>query len=92
MSIKPTDYVVNLNRLPSPSPEEWPVFWAKFQKHIEKDIDWRNPRIHFDRVGEAIRAYLKTIDAKMIISKKNSGIILKFKSEADFLIFKLKWS
>ena len=93
MAIKPTDYTVNISKLASPAPDKWPAFWTKFQAHIEKDIDWRQPKYQYDRVGDAMRTYLRTIDADMIYDKKQNGnIVLKFKSEADFLIFKIMWS
>lgn len=89
MAIKPTDYVVNMSKLPGRSPDRWPDFWMNFNRHIEKGLDWRI-RYAGDRVGDAVKAHFRNIDAEMKYNKKGE-IILKFKSEADFLIFKLMW-
>jgi len=89
MAIKPTDYVVNVSKLPNIPMDMWPAFWMNFQRHIEKNINW-SVRYNGDRVGDEINKYLRNIDAEMKHNKKNE-IIVKFKSEADFLIFKMRW-
>ena len=90
MAIKPNDYVVNIDKISTPDFQYWPTFWYNFRWHIESKIDW-NARPPADPVFSGCKEYLAKIDAEIKYTK-NDELILKFKDEADFLIFKLKWS
>lgn len=71
--------------------DQWyPNFWINFTNHIRSDIDYVAKS---GGMFDAINAYLKSAGiTRALDSDTNWHIILTFESEADFLVFKLKWS
>lgn len=105
MAIKPTDYIVWLNRAGYWKEEHvwWaeekelvyykPNYWQKFYDHAIRDLKpaslkWQySKREHKHAIEEGLKPY--GVEYK---ESKNDGPYLRFKSEADYLLFIMKWS
>ncbi len=92
MAIKVTDYVVKIGQ-----PNSYrATYWVNFYKHVCANIDWIEAmRVPHSRnsqgtVDLAIRDELRKIDVEFK-HKQYGNAFMKFKSEEDFLAFKLKW-
>lgn len=66
----------------------YPSFWINFTNYIKSDIDYV---VKNGGMFNAINTYLKSIGIIRTLDSYHH-IILEFESEADFLVFKLKWS
>ena len=94
MAIKPTDYVINITDLYTPDARGYPwppLFWQNFQKKMSSKVNWNGRRADSDPVLTLMKEYFREIDAE-IKYNKDMELIIKFKDETDFLVFKLKWS
>lgn len=98
MSIKPTDYIVEIDNpdriIPTGNGDfvlSSPQWWSNFRKFIYNEVDWSKKWCGTDEFFETIKFYLSKDDIKIKLTKKQK-LILVFNCEADFLMFKLKWS